>query len=97
EAAPSRTQLGAATVTWAAASLADKLDTLVGLTIAGERATGSRDPFGLRRQMHGIVRILMDLPELVGIDRELGVRALAERAAHGIQPEPDASAVQTVV
>ncbi len=44
---------------------------------AGERATGSRDPFGLRRQMHGIVRILMDLPELTGIDRELGVRATA--------------------
>ena len=27
--------------------------------------------------MHGIVRILMDLPELVGIDREVGLRALA--------------------
>src|SRR3954454_11308856 len=67
EAAPSKAQLGEAAVTWAAASLADKLDTVAGLTMAGERATGSRDPFGLRRQMHGIVRILMDLPDLVGI------------------------------
>ena len=40
------------------------------------KSTGSRDPFGLRRQMHGIVRILMDLPELVGVDRELGLRDL---------------------
>ena len=43
------TQLGAAAVTWAAVSLADKLDTLVGLFAAGERPTGSRDPYGLRR------------------------------------------------
>jgi glycyl-tRNA synthetase beta chain len=97
DAAPSKRQLGAAAVTWAAVSLADKLDTIVGLTMAGERATGSRDPFALRRHMHGIVRILLDLPELVGIDLELGVRALAERAAAGIVPELDAPAVQTVV
>jgi glycyl-tRNA synthetase beta chain len=76
DAPPTRAQLGAAAATWAAVSLADKLDTLVGLTNAGEKATGSRDPFGLRRQMHGIVRILMDSPELVGLDRELGLRDL---------------------
>jgi glycyl-tRNA synthetase beta chain len=86
DAAPSRAQLGEAAVTWAAASLADKLDTVAGLTIAGERATGSRDPFGLRRQMHGIVRILMDLPELAGIDREVGLRSLADRAAQAMPP-----------
>jgi glycyl-tRNA synthetase beta chain len=81
---PSKTQLGAAAVTWAAVSLADKLDTVTGLTRAGERSTGSRDPFGLRRQMHGIVRILIDLPELVGIDREIGLRGLADRAAGAV-------------
>jgi glycyl-tRNA synthetase beta chain len=80
DAPPSRAELGAAAVTWAAVSLADKLDTVTGLMHAGERATGSRDPFGLRRQMHGIVRILMDLPELTGIDRELGVGPLVDRA-----------------
>jgi glycyl-tRNA synthetase beta chain len=62
-------------------SLADKLDTVAGLTRAGERPTGSRDPFGLRRQMHGIARVLMDLPELAGIDREVGVGTLLNRAA----------------
>jgi hypothetical protein len=30
-------------------SLADKLDTIVGLFAAGEKPTGSRDPYGLRR------------------------------------------------
>jgi glycyl-tRNA synthetase beta chain len=57
---PSPEALGAARVTWAAVSLADKLDTLVGLFMTGERPTGSRDPFGLRRQAHGILRILLD-------------------------------------
>lgn len=77
---PAREQLGAAAVTWAAVSLADKLDTVVGLLGAGEKVTGSRDPFGLRRQMHGIVRVLMDLPELTGIDRELDLVQLAAQA-----------------
>ena len=83
DAPPSAAQLGSAAATWAAVSLADKLDTVVGLTNAGEKSTGSRDPFGLRRQMHGIVRILMDLPELVGVDRELGLRDLVVAANNG--------------
>ena len=80
DAPPSRAQLGDAAAVWAAVSLADKLDTVVGLTNSGEKATGSGDPFGLRRQMHGIVRILMDLPDLAGVDREIGLRALVEAA-----------------
>ena len=80
EAPPSRAQLGEAALVWAAVSLADKLDTVVGLSTAGEKATGSRDPFGLRRQMHGVVRILMDLPELTGLDRELSLNALVGAA-----------------
>ena len=81
DAPPSREQLGAAAVTWAAVSLADKLDTFVSLSRAGERATGSRDPFGLRRQTQGAVRILMDLPELTGIDREVWLGPILARAA----------------
>ena len=88
DAAPSRDDLGAASVSWAALSLADKLDTVTGLLHAGERVTGSRDPFGLRRQMHGIVRILMDLPELAGIERELAVGPLASRAREGFDAAP---------
>jgi glycyl-tRNA synthetase beta chain len=81
DAPPSREQLGGAAVSWAAVSLADKLDTFVSLSRAGERATGSRDPFGLRRQMQGAVRILMDLPELTGIDREISLTTLMSKAA----------------
>ena len=81
DAPPSREQLGAATVAWAAVSLADKVDTFVSLSRAGERATGSRDPFGLRRQTQGAVRILMDLPQLTGIDREVWLGPILARAA----------------
>jgi glycyl-tRNA synthetase beta chain len=62
DAPPSRAQLGKAAVTWAAVSLADKLDTIVGLFAAGEKPTGSRDPYGLRRAAQGVIKILVDLP-----------------------------------
>ena len=80
DAPPSREQLGAAAVTWAAVSLADKVDTVLGLYAAGERPTGSRDPFAIRRHAQGAVRILMDLPQLTGIDREIAVEDLLEAA-----------------
>ena len=60
DAPPSRAQLGSAAVTWAAVSLADKLDTIVGLFAAGEKPTGSRDPFGLRRAAQGVIKVLAD-------------------------------------
>ncbi len=61
---PALETLGEGRVTWAAVSLADKLDTLVGLFLAGERPTGSRDPFGLRRQAHGALKVLLDIEGL---------------------------------
>jgi glycyl-tRNA synthetase beta chain len=69
DAPPSKDQLGSAATTWAAVSIADKLDTLVGMFAAGERPKGSRDPYGLRRAAQGLVRLLVDLPELTGRDR----------------------------
>jgi glycyl-tRNA synthetase beta chain len=81
---PSRQQLGAAAVTWAAVSIADKFDSLVGMFAAGERPTGSRDPLGLRRQAQGAVKILADLPELTGLSMRVPVRPLLESGAqHG--------------
>jgi glycyl-tRNA synthetase beta chain len=81
DAAPSRQQLGGAAVTWAAVSLADKLDSVVGMFTAGERPTGSRDPLGLRRQAQGAVKILADLPELTGLDARPEMGPLIARAA----------------
>jgi len=68
---PTKDQLGKAAVTWAAVSLADKLDTVISMFAAGERPTGSRDPYGLRRAAQGVVRILVDLPELTGLELRL--------------------------
>ncbi len=68
DAPPGREQLGAAAPTWAAVALADKLDTVVGMFTAGERPTGSRDPYGLRRAAQGLVRLLVDLPALTGLE-----------------------------
>ena len=84
DAAPSRRQLGEAAVTWAAVSLADKLDTLMALFAAGERPTGSRDPFGLRRQAHGLFKVLVDLPELTGLDARAPVGPLLDAASEGL-------------
>ena len=81
DAPPSRQQLGDAAVTWAAVSLADKLDTVVGMFYAGEKPTGSRDPFGLRRQAHGIFKVLVDLKELTGVAARPGLWPLLEKAA----------------
>jgi glycyl-tRNA synthetase beta chain len=75
---PSREQLGAAAVTWASVSLADKLDSIVGMFAAGERPTGSRDPLGLRRQAQGAVRILADLSELIGSTTAPDIGSLVE-------------------
>lgn len=66
---PSPAALGKAAQTWAAVSMADKLDTIVGLFGAGERPTGSRDPYGLRRAAHGVIRVLLDLKTLTGHPR----------------------------
>jgi glycyl-tRNA synthetase beta chain len=43
-----------------AVALADKLDTLVGIYGIGLAPTGDKDPFGLRRQALGVLRILSD-------------------------------------
>jgi len=61
-------------------SLADKLDTITGLYAAGERFSGSRDPYGIRRQAHGVIRILIDLPELTGLQKVISLQALVEKA-----------------
>jgi glycyl-tRNA synthetase beta chain len=80
DAPPTRDQLGAAALTWTAVALADKLDTVVGMFAAGERPTGSRDPYGVRRAAQGLVRILIDLPELTGRDYRIALGDLVNVA-----------------
>jgi glycyl-tRNA synthetase beta chain len=55
-------------------ALADKIDSLCGLMLAGEKPTGSKDPYALRRLALGIIRIILEnqwvgnvnITELVG-------------------------------
>jgi glycyl-tRNA synthetase beta chain len=75
---PTREQLGAGAITWAAVSIADKLDSAVGMFAAGERPTGTRDPFGIRRHVQGALKVLVDLPELTGLDLAVDLDAIVE-------------------
>jgi glycyl-tRNA synthetase beta chain len=43
-----------------AVALADKIDTLVGFWSIGEKPTGSKDPFALRRAALGVIRIVLE-------------------------------------
>jgi glycyl-tRNA synthetase beta chain len=81
DAPPSKELLGTAAISWAAVSLADKADTVVGMFSAGERPTGSRDPYGLRRAAQGLVRVLVDLPELTGLDHRVTLGQLVRSAS----------------
>jgi glycyl-tRNA synthetase beta chain len=62
-----------------AVGVADKLDTLAGIFAIGQKPTGAKDPFGLRRAAIGILRTLIEK----GLDVDL--RALIERAV-ALQP-----------
>jgi glycyl-tRNA synthetase beta chain len=81
----------------AAAALADKLDTLVGIYGIGLVPTGDKDPFGLRRHALGVLRILaerglpLDLLQLLQQTRALfSAEMLADSVAldvHGFMLE----------
>jgi len=43
-----------------ALALADKIDTLVGFWSIGEKPTGSRDPYALRRAALGVIRLVVE-------------------------------------
>jgi len=43
-----------------AVALADRIDSLVGCFSVGAVPTGSEDPYGLRRAVHGIIRIVLE-------------------------------------
>ena len=61
-----------ASATGTALALADRLDTLAGIFAVGQKPSGTRDPFGLRRAAIGVLRLCrerslaLDLRTLVG-------------------------------
>jgi glycyl-tRNA synthetase beta chain len=62
-----------------AVALADKLDTLAGIFAIGQKPSGTKDPFGLRRAAIGTLRIVIEKK------LDLDLRALVTRAVQ-LQP-----------
>jgi len=54
-------------------ALADKLETLVGLFGIGEKPTGDKDPYALRRHALGVIRMLVERNLPLSLDRLLNV------------------------
>jgi glycyl-tRNA synthetase beta chain len=54
-------------------SLADRIDTLVGIFAAGLRPSGNKDPFALRRSALGMVRILIEAQLEISLDRLIAI------------------------
>ena len=63
-----------------ALAVADKLDTLVGIFAIGQKPSGTKDPFGLRRAALGVLRILIETGVALDL-RELIRSALGSVAA----------------
>ena len=57
------------TVEAAVLSIGDKADTIVGMFALGLQPTGSKDPFALRRQANGIVKIIAEHKLPIGLDQ----------------------------
>jgi glycyl-tRNA synthetase beta chain len=61
-----------------AIALADRIDTLVGIFAIGQKPTGTKDPFALRRAALGVLRIIIEC----GL--ELDLLQLLHQAAEGL-------------
>lgn len=83
-------------------AVADKLDTLAGLFAIGNRPTGNKDPFSLRRAALGLARTLIEgglaldlaaqISEAFDLARKDIERIERERVAGGGKPDPAAPA-----
>jgi glycyl-tRNA synthetase beta chain len=72
-----------------AVALADRLDTLAGIFATGQKPTGTKDPFGLRRAAIGVLRLLIELRV------DLDLRRFIEQAV-AAQPVKSSTAADDV-
>jgi len=74
-------------------SLADKIDTLVGFFGVGEKPTGSKDPYALRRAALGVIRVVLEnkvrLPLTWLIRAADRIRVEHQAGAIGGRPDAD--------
>ncbi len=75
-----------------ALALADKLDTLVGLFGVGERPSGDKDPYALRRHALGIVRMAMERDHALRALPLSALLAIAHAAFQGVAGYTDPTA-----
>lgn len=73
-----------------ALALADKLDTLAGIFTIGQKPTGTRDPFGLRRAALGVLRTILER------QLDLDLRQLIETAVAAQPAEKQPEVVDEV-
>ncbi|MFL0801004.1 MAG: glycine--tRNA ligase subunit beta [Agarilytica sp.] len=76
-----------ASTTGAIIALADRIDTVTGIFGIGQKPTGSKDPFALRRASLGILRILVDK------SFALDLQSLVSFAAEGFSSLPESKTV----
>jgi glycyl-tRNA synthetase beta chain len=67
-----------------AVALADKIDTLVGFWAIGERPTGSKDPYALRRAALGVIRLILENNLRIALSK------IFEVAVHGYLEQDNA-------
>jgi len=72
-----------------AVAIADKLDMLAGFWAIGEKPTGSKDPFALRRAALGIIRIVLDHKLRLGLERLIDIQLLAHTIALATDTEEE--------
>jgi glycyl-tRNA synthetase beta chain len=69
-------------------SIADKVDSLTGSFSTGHRPTGSKDPFGLRRLVHGILKVILEFRFNLDV-RGLIVTSLDEHSRRTLRNDPN--------
>jgi len=84
-----------------AVALADRLDTLTGIFAIGQKPSGTRDPFALRRAAIGVLRMLMEkqlpLDLLALLEHALRAHTVFESAAPAGKSWPTREAVRDEV
>ena len=81
----------ASTTTGQILSISDKLDTLVGIFAIGQKPTGEKDPYALRRASLGILRTIIER------QLDLDLKQLISESAALLKDKVDASEVEAEV
>ena len=72
-------------------AIADKLDTVVGVFLANEKPTGTRDPLGIRRATNGIIRIMLKTNYDINLTQLINKASkIIFSKSHGLKDNEDA-------